>query len=134
MVANQFVKDEEAVSPVIGVILMVAITVILAAVIGAFVFGMGTSVERLYTVSATANQVGNQITAVYTGGGPDAEKVTGLAAYMNGSVCTDYGTGFQTGTIGAEARFTGTDGRNDHVVVTATFDDGSDQVILDVYL
>lgn len=35
-------KEEGAVSPVIGVILMVAITVILAAVIGAFVFGMGT--------------------------------------------------------------------------------------------
>ena len=35
-------KEESAVSPVIGVILMVAITVILAAVIGAFVFGMGT--------------------------------------------------------------------------------------------
>ncbi len=39
--ANQFVKEEDAVSPVIGVILMVAITVILAAVIAAFVFGMG---------------------------------------------------------------------------------------------
>jgi len=33
--------DERAVSPVIGVILMVAITVILAAVIASFVFGMG---------------------------------------------------------------------------------------------
>ncbi len=33
-------NNEEAVSPVIGVILMVAITVILAAVIAAFVFGM----------------------------------------------------------------------------------------------
>jgi len=42
MKANRmFSKDEEAVSPVIGVILMVAITVILAAVIAAFVFGMG---------------------------------------------------------------------------------------------
>jgi flagellin-like protein len=39
--ANQFLEEEEAVSPVIGVILMVAITVILAAVIAAFVFGMG---------------------------------------------------------------------------------------------
>ncbi|WP_292468904.1 type IV pilin [Methanolobus sp.] len=38
--ANQFL-NEDAVSPVIGVILMVAITVILAAVIAAFVFGMG---------------------------------------------------------------------------------------------
>jgi len=39
--ANKFIKNEDAVSPVIGVILMVAITVILAAVIAAFVFGMG---------------------------------------------------------------------------------------------
>ena len=37
--------DERAVSPVIGVILMVAITVILAAVIGAFVLGIGGDQE-----------------------------------------------------------------------------------------
>jgi len=35
--------DDDAVSPVIGVILMVAITVILAAVIAAFVLGLGDS-------------------------------------------------------------------------------------------
>ncbi|MFP4631952.1 MAG: type IV pilin, partial [Halobacteriales archaeon] len=34
-------EDDDAVSPVIGVILMVAITVILAAVIGTFVVGLG---------------------------------------------------------------------------------------------
>ncbi len=38
---KKFVKDPEAVSPVIGVILMVAITVILAAIIAAFVLGLG---------------------------------------------------------------------------------------------
>ena len=37
--------QQEAVSPVIGVILMVAITVILAAVIGTFVLGLGDQVE-----------------------------------------------------------------------------------------
>lgn len=35
-----------AVSPVIGVILMVAITVILAAVIGTFVLGLGDQVSE----------------------------------------------------------------------------------------
>ncbi|WP_246084505.1 type IV pilin [Salinadaptatus halalkaliphilus] len=42
-IANKLVgsKDERAVSPVIGVILMVAITVILAAVIAAFVMDLG---------------------------------------------------------------------------------------------
>ena len=37
--------DDDAVSPVIGVILMVAITVILAAVIGAFVLNLGGGQE-----------------------------------------------------------------------------------------
>jgi flagellin-like protein len=42
-----FANDEErAVSPVIGVILMVAITVILAAVIGTFVLGLGDQVQQ----------------------------------------------------------------------------------------
>ena len=38
--------NERAVSPVIGVILMVAITVILAAVIGVFVLGLGDAVQQ----------------------------------------------------------------------------------------
>ena len=38
-------EEERAVSPVIGVILMVAITVILAAVIGTFVLGLGDQVQ-----------------------------------------------------------------------------------------
>jgi len=38
--------DNRGVSPVIGVILMVAITVILAAVIGTFVLGLGDSLEQ----------------------------------------------------------------------------------------
>lgn len=37
----------QAVSPVIGVILMVAITVILAAVIAAFVFGMADGITKM---------------------------------------------------------------------------------------
>lgn len=38
--------DDRGVSPVIGVILMVAITVILAAVIGTFVLGLGQDVSQ----------------------------------------------------------------------------------------
>ena len=38
---KQLLQDDDAVSPVIGVILMVAITVILAAVIASFVLGLG---------------------------------------------------------------------------------------------
>ncbi|MBX0285671.1 type IV pilin N-terminal domain-containing protein [Halomicroarcula sp. F28] len=40
------IQDDDAVSPVIGVILMVAITVILAAVIATFVLGLGDSLSN----------------------------------------------------------------------------------------
>jgi flagellin-like protein len=44
---RQLLKDDDAVSPVIGVILMVAITVILAAVIASFVLGLGDSANEV---------------------------------------------------------------------------------------
>lgn len=46
MKLKQLLTDDDAVSPVIGVILMVAITVILAAVIGTFVLGLGEEVQQ----------------------------------------------------------------------------------------
>ncbi len=46
MQPSTVLRDRRAVSPVIGVILMVAITVILAAVIGTFVLGIGTSTQE----------------------------------------------------------------------------------------
>jgi flagellin-like protein len=46
MKLNELFTDDDAVSPVIGVILMVAITVILAAVIGTFVLGLGDQVQN----------------------------------------------------------------------------------------
>jgi flagellin-like protein len=48
-------EEDRAVSPVIGVILMVAITVILAAVIGTFVLGLGENVETNPSAGVTVN-------------------------------------------------------------------------------
>jgi len=45
MKVGELIRDEQAVSPVIGVVLMDAITVILAAVIGTFVLGLGSSTQ-----------------------------------------------------------------------------------------
>ena len=46
MQLRKLLNDDDAVSPVIGVILMVAITVILAAVIATFVLGLGEQVSQ----------------------------------------------------------------------------------------
>ena len=51
MQVRELLTDDDAVSPVIGVILMVAITVILAAVIASFVLGLGNTQSATPTVS-----------------------------------------------------------------------------------
>jgi len=48
---KHFAQDERVVSPVIGVILMVAITVILAAVIATFVLGVGSEQDATPQIS-----------------------------------------------------------------------------------
>jgi len=68
--------DEDAVSPVIGVILMVAITVILAAVIGAFVLGIGGSQEQAPQASFQWSSDGSAV--IHAGG--DALKPGNLDA------------------------------------------------------
>lgn len=49
-------NNDRAVSPVIGVILMVAITVILAAVIGTFVLGLGDQVDSEVQAGVSVDQ------------------------------------------------------------------------------
>jgi len=60
-------NNEEAVSPVIGVILMVAITVILAAVIAAFVFGMSPPPKAPSVQLRISADTGN-LTLTHNGG------------------------------------------------------------------
>ncbi|NHN47187.1 type IV pilin [Halostella sp. JP-L12] len=64
--------DDDAVSPVIGAILMVAITVILAAVIGAFVLDLGGSQEKTPQTSFDADwnqsSTGNNVTITQESG------------------------------------------------------------------
>ena len=137
---GSFKKGEDAVSPVIGVILMVAITVILAAVIGAFVFGMGSGVQKTYIVAATASQVGSDIVVTYNGG-PDADYVGYINVTEAGSAEDQYINGgtnetLTGNTVGTSAKYVGagSTGKNDHVLVVATFTDGSQQIILDTYV
>jgi len=137
----RFNENEEAVSPVIGVILMVAITVILAAVIAVFVFGMANDVETTKTVAATAKINGDDIIVTYQGG-PDAEKVSWINSTIytatgsiatNGSGGTSAQTSKQNPSVGYSVTFdsAGHADGDERVVITAEFDDGTTQVLLD---
>ncbi len=66
-----FDGNDRAVSPVIGVILMVAITVILAAVIGTFVLGLGDSLgdnQPTAQISVSLDEGASNATFEHNGG------------------------------------------------------------------
>ena len=98
--------DDDAVSPVIGVILMVAITVILAAVIGTFVLGLGQNVQSTapqasFSFDQSSDYVsdsGPEIKITHDGGDTILEdnlKVTvdGDLAYKDGATETVWKSG-----------------------------------------
>ncbi|KQC04947.1 MAG: hypothetical protein APR53_09040 [Methanoculleus sp. SDB] len=135
-------EREEAVSPVIGVILMVAITVILAAVIAVFVFGMAGDVQTTKVVAVTAKQMDTWVNITYQGG-PDHSSVQSIQAtnpsngnvyfYDSGTASTHASTTTSTTpTVGCTMALAnaGTTGQ-DQIIVTATFSDGTTQVIYD---
>jgi len=75
------IHDDDAVSPVIGVILMVAITVILAAVIASFVLGLGdqasnTTPQASFSFDYDASGSNDILTITHDGGDTiDAERL-----------------------------------------------------------
>lgn len=75
-------EDERAVSPVIGVILMVAITVILAAVIAAFVLDLGQSQSASASAGVQYDEDGSDLTVTFVQ--DDRTDGTGLEVYCDG--------------------------------------------------
>jgi len=136
-------KNEEAVSPVIGVILMVAITVILAAVIAAFVFGMAGNIQKTKVVAATAYRPNASGVIITYQGGQDANTLIGLNFTVGGTLAAispTTGNGYGTaGTGGITATGSqlpvGTQiyivnaPTNSNVEVIGAFSDGTTQVL-----
>jgi FlaG/FlaF family flagellin (archaellin) len=106
MKANQkFVEHEGAVSAVIGVILMVAITVAIAATVYVYTSGLGSTPSELETAAvATGQGTGDQIKLIlahggkhYTDGYNVSQEVT---VYISGTkVSLDPGTWITGGQI-----------------------------------
>jgi len=91
MKLNSVFTEDEAVSPVIGVILMVAITVILAAVIGTFVLGLGdqvqsTSPQASFNFDYTQDATDDSDELVVTHDGGDSIAAARLNATVSGAV------------------------------------------------
>jgi flagellin-like protein len=138
MKLNELFADDDAVSPVIGVILMVAITVILAAVIGTFVLGLGDQVQSTtpqaqFTFDEDSSA--NEITITHDGGDPvDENNLEIVDSADNGGDTDPDFTGGTEVTAGSSYTATGfNDGSSGTVRVTWQSDDGSQTGSLATY-
>ncbi len=78
-------RSESGVSENVGIILVVAITVIMAAIIAAYAFGLTQNVKKTYTVlvTVTYDPDGSAFLTYY--GGPDSRDLSSLTTvYDNG--------------------------------------------------
>ena len=133
---NAMLSDDKAVSPVIGVILMVAVTVILAAVIGAFVLGFGDSLsepapDAQIDIDYDASET--EFTIVHDGGQTINPDNTGFLSVNDDTAIAedDWNAGVD-GTFGDDenvAEVTGSISSGNEIVQNA--DDGdADEIVL----
>jgi flagellin-like protein len=82
---NVFKTVDRGVSPVIGVVLMVALTVLLAATVGAFVMNMDPPEDQMPTATWQLSNESSYILIDHRGGGAArAEMLTAVVTYQNG--------------------------------------------------
>jgi flagellin-like protein len=123
-------KNDEAVSPVIGVILMVAITVILAAVIAAFVFGMSGNIQKTKIVSVGLSRTSpTNVNAIFNGG-QDASSAYSINFTGTNVTTVMMGSGTTAITVGTMQAITVSSSPVE-IIAVGKFSDGSSQIILD---
>ena len=89
---NTIWGDDRGVSPVIGVILMVAITVILAAVIGTFVLGLGDSLGDNQPTAQLSVELNSSSNVTISHNGGDAIRAGDLTVNINDAGAQDFET------------------------------------------
>lgn len=125
------IKNDNAVSPVIGVILMVAITVILAAVIAAFVFGMTGPINKTKIVAITLSQIDEKTVTIMNMGGQDAGELSKIRISGDTLAIPADDLGMNVGSTDTYELSTGIGKK--HIVGIGVFKDGTESVLLDTW-
>jgi len=126
--------NDTAVSPILGTLLIVILTVALAGVFAMFMFGFVSTPDMHKSIYATAHQEGEMIYVTHLGGAGENDIADGsVTATVNEQPMS---TPFpKTGklAVGTSARAAGTLGK-DHVVVVAMYKSGQSVVVLDTWV
>jgi flagellin-like protein len=124
--------DESAVSETVGVILMVAITVILAAIIAGYIFGLVHVVPPSKNIMVTIERpTVSTITITYRGG-QDQKALNSLRIIWPQGLPEPVDFSPTVGKIYGPRPIT--PGAQNHVVVIGTFNDTQEQVLINTFL
>ena len=132
-------RNDEAVSPVIGVILMVAITVILAVVTIGYTMAMPQNLHSDTPIGITAGQLDENTVKITYIGPPRADEIAAITATLYAPDGTQLGTLTITDPVQGQAYSlssgaTPLSSALEHVVIVARYWDDDESVILDTYL
>ena len=139
-------RNDTAVSSTIGTILLVAVTVILAALVATLAISMfDHNLQKQKAAAVTVSQFNDEISVTYMGG-TDDPTLSWITIQIPPHPET-YITIDEQGTLGTDLAFAkkpdvgavmvppvvGT-AEQDRVIVTGHFDDGSDFVLIDIFV
>jgi FlaG/FlaF family flagellin (archaellin) len=133
------IENESAMSPVVGTLLLLAITVIFAVIVGALVFSMSDGFPQSKIIASTAYKpVSDKIVFTYHGG-QGAETCKGVVWDISSVDNPSLVNHVTMGTIGAvttilpvgSSTIAPAYSGQTHIVGTAYFTDETQQVILD---
>jgi hypothetical protein len=126
--------NDTAVSPILGTVLILLLTIVLFVAVAAVVLNMGNTAPAIRMVSFTAHQEGETIYVTYHGG-PNQLDVAdpGIVALVNEQEMQTPFTKSGHVEVGTSAKTMGTLGK-DHVVVTVVYRDGKKSVALDTFV
>ncbi|NHN42337.1 type IV pilin [Halorubellus sp. JP-L1] len=104
--------DDDAVSPVIGVVLMVAVTVILSAAVGAFVLDIGSAVteqQPTAVIEFEFDESASPSTVTLRHNGGDELETSTLRVAIDGAVAWEDGSAVSTSPYGEKSSEWGDD-------------------------
>ena len=118
-------KKNDGVSPVIGTILLVAITVVLVAIISAVVMGMAGGVGTSHVVGVKVVQGGSDASVLVTLTGGDISGLTNITVYNGATPLTGAVSPFVK-NVGVPMNYTATSSMSPSasISVVGTFSDG----------
>jgi|SRR5271157_3700995 len=127
---KKFTKNDDAISEVIGVILIIVIVTIIASLTALFVFGYLQDVSKPYLIDFTVKRLDPQTIEILNNGGPNLADLKTSSAYLtvcinNNNATPTYGT--LDNTVGSYAHYNANIGSQ--VIIIGLFNDDKNHML-----